>query len=433
MTMTEFWEKHPYFVPMVLIAFPIMMMVFFKYFKAETKSTFEGAKRFLLFLAKALGIFLAVQLFAKAIFDVNLKSLRDAGAIIGILNDPSSLTSEVQNQLVVLGIAAILIILMVMRVNIFTVSTDFAARIAKLGIKTVLILLGFAVMIVLALQYGIFSPRKISEKIVESHGAKIEYEKGVANLEKERAADEEASHREVEKTEALKKLPIWDENFNAEKALEIAKLYLKIMLTDVKTGQIVKEANETSGDSHPFQLRFMTQSDHLYDYDGNVIGELPEYQEMRVIVDKKHVPPGFSESVYLASILESDGTERKGYIRSSLKSKTSLEEFRRSIGHHGQWEDVPGNGSDILFQKVVNLAPGEVSQPLTYIITERIDYHFYRPDLSVQFTAWMNGQEVNFGPSDQKLPPINDNLVIRVRLSPNNIGVKTIRFVVTKR
>ena len=94
-------------------------------------------------------------------------------------------------------------------------------------------------------------------------------------------------------------------------------------------------------------------------------------------------------------------------------------------------EQASGDGQEI--EGDCNVAGlnlhGEI---LTYIPKEEASYHFFRNDKNAQFTVWINGKEIFFGPSNQKLPDLRDFLRVRVQLSPSASSDNTVRFVVVK-
>lgn len=202
--------------------------------------------------------------------------------------------------------------------------------------------------------------------------------------------------------------------------------------TDVEASRFLKQANEKYATEVPWVSRFLLKNDYLYDSRGRKQAELLEDQGVRVNHGDCIKLPGFSENLVFAVIMNSDRTETRGYIRVTSISGESKEELEKRLLRFGQWVDVRSNDTSVVFEKAVTLRPGEASQPLVQAIYAGGKYDFFRADKSVNFTAWINGQEVKFGSFSEKLPYISDVLNVRVQLGHDQSRIQTIRLRVTK-
>ncbi|MEK6705934.1 MAG: hypothetical protein AABZ06_09110 [Bdellovibrionota bacterium] len=188
--------------------------------------------------------------------------------------------------------------------------------------------------------------------------------------------------------------------------------------------------NRSSLDGTSFQERVITRETFLYDKDGKSIKKLEPGKIVRLLIPEESLHfEGFSEKCVLVSIVQVTDEEIRGYVRESAVSEVEPEEHRRKLGiANAVWWDLPLD-SNVVVHKAVQLQPGQVSEFLTVVIKESIRYWLYRPNRNVKFRAWINGQEIRFGPGEhQQCPEFDDFVRVRVQLSEFEGGPQTIRF-----
>ena len=199
-----------------------------------------------------------------------------------------------------------------------------------------------------------------------------------------------------------------------------------------ESDKAITQASEIWARRSAFKQLYMLDNAIFYDAKGTEIGKIKAGTSVKVNFDDRVVPEGFIEYLVKTVYLKDD-KEQEGYVRQSVVSVVSLLEEKAEKGFaNAVWWDLPSEDKNVITQKAVNLSPGQTSETLTYIPKEEANYHLFRNDKNAQFTAWINGKEIFFGPSNQKLPDFRDFLRVRVQLSPSASSDNTVRFVVVK-
>ncbi len=218
----------------------------------------------------------------------------------------------------------------------------------------------------------------------------------------------------------------------AKTSLKDNKEKLNIASVISESDKAITHASEIWARRSAFKQSYLLDNAIFYNVEGKKIRDLKAGISVKVNFDDRVMPVGFIEYLVKTVYLKDD-KEQGGYVRQSAVSAVSLLEEKVQKGFaNATWWDLPSEDKNVITQKAVNLSPGQTSEILTYMPKEEANYHLFRNDKNAQFTAWINGKEIFFGPSNQKLPDFRDFLRVRVQLSPSASSDNTVRFVVVK-
>jgi len=233
--------------------------------------------------------------------------------------------------------------------------------------------------------------------------------------------------------------PVVEEHFSSRTQNKDAGIELESAKLRKQQHEMEQVSTETMVRITPYVDRYITGDTMFYEAEvgsRELTGKewlLPTGYPVRVLFPEQCLEKeGFSENLVRINLLQSDGTEKPGYVRISRVSTQSITE--QLAVERGCWWEVPdAPGESTILHKAVTLAPGQESDWLAFRVPGDIIYQI-RVKKNVPLRAKFNsgGWIDAYGGQVKNAPELVGSARVKVQLSPLAQGQHNIRFVVKK-